>query len=546
MSRENLLKTRLFLNFALLIFCATLVSLFLPSLSEGSCRINDISLEREGDFTKLTIYADQPFEFNHSALESKDGKSNRVIIDCKDAIHSLPQHDFDKSLPPGPIKAIRTSQFQAKPEKIVRIVLDLDKPVVYKVEDKGVDKRGVISILTTQDPNFPFWYAVKNKEDGLKTKSASSSFVGKTNEEKSVTKDTVLTSSENKTLLHLQSSEDVKKEKVKEKTSFEKSLSFADTSETGSKDQVSKVLMAKSETEKGQSTPLGKEKEIKKETRGQTGERMVLATPAIPDHIFTVPTPEEKKLPSKQAEGIKVAAVVNKEGGKSHSPQESVPPPASVKPEKKESFSVSQKEDLEKASPGQTEKKEHLQKESPLSQKESVSSAGKVEKAAEKLPEEKKTDSLNQAAQEEKIALLTPPEKTLEGKEGSPESLIVVPKPEGDSARLVPQREIIQYLSEGRRDPFVPLTERISTELGELPIPTFESLKLVGILRDQAGNRALLEDERGYGYIMKNGDKIKNGYLVSVEDNKVIFQVQEYGWSKAMTLELSNRISKVR
>ena len=105
---------------------------------------------------------------------------------------------------------------------------------------------------------------------------------------------------------------------------------------------------------------------------------------------------------------------------------------------------------------------------------------------------------------------------------------------------MIPQRGIIHYHGEGKRDPFVPLTERISTELGEIPLPIFESLKLVGVLKDEAGNRALLEDERGYGYILKNGDKIKNGHVVSVEDNKVIFQIHEYGWSKTIALELSN------
>jgi Tfp pilus assembly protein PilP len=120
-----------------------------------------------------------------------------------------------------------------------------------------------------------------------------------------------------------------------------------------------------------------------------------------------------------------------------------------------------------------------------------------------------------------------------------PESLIVVSQPEGTELEAVFQRKVIYYQGEDRRDPFAPLTERISTDFGKIPLPMFESLKLVGVLKDEEGNRALLEDEKGYGYILKSGDKIKNGYVVSVEDNKVIFQIEEYGWSRTIALELS-------
>jgi hypothetical protein len=153
------------------------------------------------------------------------------------------------------------------------------------------------------------------------------------------------------------------------------------------------------------------------------------------------------------------------------------------------------------------------------------------------------SEAIGQTAEETKLAALDPtPKEEAE----LPESLVVVSKPEGTPAEEISAREIIYYQSEGRRDPFAPLTERISTELGEIPLPTFESLKLVGILRDEAGNRALLEDDKGYGYILKKDDRIKNGYVVSVDDNQVVFQIQEYGWSKTIALELFNRTSKAR
>jgi len=392
MRRKKILKMKLQLSFVLFIFCAVVGSLVLPTLSRGSCRINDISLEKVGNLTKLTIYSDRPFEFVHSTLEEKDGKPHRVVIDCKDAIHNLPQHNFRKGLPPGTIKAIRTSQFQAKPEKIVRIVLDLDEPVIYKVVEKGEKKRGAITILTAQDPSFPLWAAAGGTKEYL---------------------------------------------------------------------EKGKLL-----SPKGSMSSAGEVERAAKKS------------------------PEERKTST--------------------------------------------------TSPTAKTGKKHIQKEPLLSQKEAISTAGEVEKATKELPEENKTDSLDLAAKEGKVVLLGPEEKSTMEKVKSPKSLVVISKPELTALEVVPQRRIIHYRDEGKRDPFLPLTERISTELGEIPLPPFESLKLVGVLRGEAGNRALLEDEKGYGYIMKNGDRIKNGYVVSVEDKKVIFQILEYGWSRTIALELSN------
>jgi hypothetical protein len=104
---------------------------------------------------------------------------------------------------------------------------------------------------------------------------------------------------------------------------------------------------------------------------------------------------------------------------------------------------------------------------------------------------------------------------------------------------MTSSRKLITYQPETRRDPFVPLTEREDMQFGEVPLPRFENLKLVGIIRDTGGNQALLEDEIGFGYILRSGDRIKNGYVLSVEENKAVFQVEEYGGYKTMTLELN-------
>ena len=69
-------------------------------------------------------------------------------------------------------------------------------------------------------------------------------------------------------------------------------------------------------------------------------------------------------------------------------------------------------------------------------------------------------------------------------------------------------------------------------------LPVLENLTLVGILEDIDGNRALLEDAEGNGYMLASGDKIKSGYVVSVTKSKAVFQITEYGWTRTVALEL--------
>jgi hypothetical protein len=100
-----------------------------------------------------------------------------------------------------------------------------------------------------------------------------------------------------------------------------------------------------------------------------------------------------------------------------------------------------------------------------------------------------------------------------------------------------PKRQQVAYETGSLRDPFLPLIGSFAGQLkGE--IPSLENLKLVGILEDAQKSWALLEDSEGNGYMLTPNDKVKNGYLVSVSNNKAIFQVTEYGWTRTVALEL--------
>ncbi|MCI0329720.1 MAG: hypothetical protein L0196_02035 [candidate division Zixibacteria bacterium] len=107
--------------------------------------------------------------------------------------------------------------------------------------------------------------------------------------------------------------------------------------------------------------------------------------------------------------------------------------------------------------------------------------------------------------------------------------------------QVSPSRKVIRYHSEGRRDPFSPLTgrDRYASGKKRRAVPAAEQLRLVGIMRSLAGNKAVFEDGEGNGYILGPGERVRNGYMVSISENKVLFQVTEYGWTKTVAMEFA-------
>jgi len=154
--------------FGIIISAIFLLSPF--ALLWADSNIQNITLQREGDYTKITILADAPFQFNHFIEEKKEGKPYRIVIDCLNSVNYLPQGSF-LQLPSGTITAIRTSQYQTSPDKICRIVLDLKNPAVYKVMDENGKKGVILALSTPKEPVYPLWSAVQEKsvKSGQKT-----------------------------------------------------------------------------------------------------------------------------------------------------------------------------------------------------------------------------------------------------------------------------------------------------------------------------------------------------------------------------------------
>lgn len=145
------------------IFFIIIFWLLIPfALLWAETHVQNITLQREREYTNVTILADAPFQFNHFIEEKKEGKPYRVVIDCLNAVNSLPQKNF-QDLPQGIISSIRTSQYQTTPDKVCRIVLDLKNSVVYKVVKGAEDKEVTLAFSTPQEPAFQTWSTAQGK-----------------------------------------------------------------------------------------------------------------------------------------------------------------------------------------------------------------------------------------------------------------------------------------------------------------------------------------------------------------------------------------------
>lgn len=517
--------------------------MFLASVNTGGGgRIENISLKREGNFTHLTIYGNKPFEFSHSTEEAKGGRPYRLIIDCQDMIFGLPQHDFKEGLPGGIIEGIRTSQFQVVPERIVRVVLDLRGPVVYKVVETGVEKKATIAIFTSPAPDFPPWQAVKEVK-GEKDQPAEvekietppqGMKIASPIEEKKEEAPTLVPPSEKTS--EWTYPETKVEQSVKKKEVFRKAVSYADTGMISSPESKPILISQTLGQKKNIKEDIIKEKPASLTISQKTGSKSESSSAVSSEQVAPKTEPSSDKRTAQKMEVKKTEPDVLSFSAKS------VPKPASQA--KGEKPPLSSKEILfEQSFP----EKKISRSSAPLGpfpeEKTYVAKTGEnlrrtktgtsTEKKKEMQREVRKTEErrisrilgTKGASAQESDTLL----------EGTTPIQIAQPS----ETELIATRKIITYNPETRRDPFLPLTDKEQMSFGQAPSPWFENLKLVGIIKDKLGNQALLEDEIGFGYILKSGDKIKNGYVMSIEDDKVVFHVEEYGGYKTMTLQLN-------
>ena len=95
------------------------------------------------------------------------------------------------------------------------------------------------------------------------------------------------------------------------------------------------------------------------------------------------------------------------------------------------------------------------------------------------------------------------------------------------------------YKAFNRRDPFQSLIVG-EFEESEHELIDIYSVRLVGVLSGGMERFAMLEDNNGFGYIVRTGDPVRNGSVVSVGDRSLVARVTFFGQTTSVTLRMED------
>ena len=128
--------------------------LLLYSAAFADTYIDDISVSKAGDSIQVDVTADKPCMVEHFLI---DEPPQKIVVDLHGVINNWSPKSF-ANLPLVSIDRIRTSQFQVSPELISRVVLDVNRPVDYVVEELPTGIR-IKFVAATGEGAFAPWSA---------------------------------------------------------------------------------------------------------------------------------------------------------------------------------------------------------------------------------------------------------------------------------------------------------------------------------------------------------------------------------------------------
>jgi hypothetical protein len=103
-------------------------------------------------------------------------------------------------------------------------------------------------------------------------------------------------------------------------------------------------------------------------------------------------------------------------------------------------------------------------------------------------------------------------------------------------------RESLYYYDAfNRRDPFRSLVEGAFNRSDKMDLVNLAAVQLVGVVRGEVDRFALLEDGNGYSYILRVGDRVHNGTVVSIGEEELVARVTNFGQTTTVRLHLVGR-----
>ena len=100
------------------------------------------------------------------------------------------------------------------------------------------------------------------------------------------------------------------------------------------------------------------------------------------------------------------------------------------------------------------------------------------------------------------------------------------------------------YGAFNRRDPFRSLVAGTFVRNDKMALVELGSVELVGVVKGELDRFALLEDNKGFSYILRVGDAVRNGTIVAIGDQTMVARVTNFGQTSKYTLHLVQRQAK--
>lgn len=532
----------------------------LPLVASASpSEVTNVEVSYQDGATVARIDVKGPIRFTHETEVPKSGRPHRVIIDILAAAHELGAKEF-LQLPPCVITGVRTSQYAVTPEKVVRVVFDLTGAPLYRIDsnDRAItvlfDHKGVKSFKTWSSSAVVA--AVKLTGTPTKTPTPKKTTrLAKQNQ-----------AIESDRLASLAS----KPTEPKPSLVTEKPKSVITPLKTSDRRFSARTFSEKPTSPKPE--PVEKQVKGPEPVKEITSPPPVVVTaaetkvkaPAKKDQPATksVVIPEQKspgKADAKAAQPkvapSKVKPAVQKTVTKE---RKAVPSPVPAdkfkvnladntapKPDAQKKVAVAQapkpvaeKKTTVAQAPKPATKASSKSSQKDVQAKSQKSTRPETAKGQQALAQKLSTSSTSKSQPAKVASKPTAPKQrsTARFRRKVPSAKI-----RGTMVAEFPKRLVIKYKTGGRRDPFGSLVDskRTYNDPIETRIPNVEGLKLVGVLdSDGDSNRALFEDKMGFSYILKAGDKVRNGYVLRIETSQVYFQIFEYGWSRTVALTM--------
>ncbi len=485
----------------------------------GAVRVTNLYLEKNSQYTEFTIACDRDFSFEHQIVEADQNRPFRIVVDVLDAVHRLPQWDFEE-LPQGSIARVRTSQFSIEPREVVRIVLDVQGALTYKV--KKSDNNLTLFVNTPDEPKFQQWVAVTDPPAQPTLALNFESVAARPGNEANAPQ---LKKSNEPSPPQLVTAPPPASADL---SAFTDLLVDADTDpsqlksggiEKIEKPQATGVTIKAKAKAKAKAQP----QVVKPINESVKQVDSAILTPMVPSAVPDIkasetevqPKPKSQKSALPETKVTSKPQLAQQESGAT----EQQPSSAAAESIRQKYAAKLQGDSFDqlKATGAQFEEKPVL---------------GKVERIRQKysrgihfVADDEDEARLEAQAEERRLAAEQHPDEVTRFYD-----------------EFIPEREVVVYVLDGQRDPFAPLVDLVDENADMSDLPDVNTLRLIGVLQEAENSRALFEDYSGYAYIMETGDRVRNGFLASVHEDHVVFQIRQYGWSRQVAVQLEDEI----